>query len=140
MKDIIGVTHPIPTKYAERIYAEGKTVFIGKSYLNKVSKGDKFIIYESQGAKKYTGWADIKSIGKEKTSNIMRKFGNNLMITKEELQVYAKGRLEMNYCEFENFEKFENPVKPSRFIPIRGKYIYKDEFRTIEMKRSNDSE
>ena len=43
----------------ERIYKNGKTVFVGKSHLGKVSKGDKFIIYESHGAKAYTGWADI---------------------------------------------------------------------------------
>lgn len=28
---IFGVTHPIPTEFAERIYNERKTVFVGKS-------------------------------------------------------------------------------------------------------------
>ena len=70
MKKIMAVSHPIPTEYAERIYQDGKKVFVGKSYLGKVSKGDKFIIYESHGAKAYTGWANIKSIGKEKTNSI----------------------------------------------------------------------
>ncbi len=45
---------------------EGKDVFVGKSYLGRVSPGYKLIIYESHGAKAYTGWADIKSIGKQK--------------------------------------------------------------------------
>lgn len=130
----MGVSHPIPTEYAERIY-NGKTIFVGKSYLRKVSKGDKFIIYESHGAKAYTGWADIKSLGKEKTINISRKFGKNLMLTKEELQEYAKGRPEMNYIEFENFEKFKNPVKPSRFIAMKGKYVYEDEFKIIKKNK-----
>ena len=62
--EIKGVSHPIPTEYAERIYKNGKTVFVGKSHLGKVEKGDKFIIYESHGAKAYTGWADIVSIQK----------------------------------------------------------------------------
>ncbi|MDO9044793.1 MAG: hypothetical protein Q7U35_05735 [Methanobacteriaceae archaeon] len=35
-KEIKGVTHPIPTEYAERIYKKGKTVFIGKSRLRKI--------------------------------------------------------------------------------------------------------
>ena len=135
MKGIKAVSHPIPTEYAERIYNEGKTVFVSKSYLGKVSEGDKFIIYESHGAKAYTGWADIKSIGKQKTSNISRKYGTRLMITKEELQEYAKGKLEMNVIEFENFEKFKNPVKPSRFVTVAGKYIYEDEFKTIEKNK-----
>ncbi|MEL7672016.1 DUF365 domain-containing protein [Methanobacterium sp.] len=131
MGKIKGVSHPIPTEYAERIYNEDKTVFVSKSHLGKASEGDKFIIYESYGAKAYTGWADVKSISKQKTSDITRKYGKKLMITKRELQEYAKGKSEMNVIEFENFEKFKNPVKPSRFVALRGKYIYENEFGMI---------
>lgn len=129
--EILAVSHPIPTEYAERIYNEGKNIFVTKSYLGKVSPGDKFIIYESHGAKAYTGWADIKSIGKQKTSFIARKYGKKLMISKEELQEYAKGKSEMNVIEFENFEKFKKPVVPKRFVTVAGKYIYEDEFKII---------
>lgn len=130
-KEIKGVTHPIPTEYAERIYNNGKTVFVGKSHLGRVSKGKKFIIYESHGAKAYTGWADVIKVVKVKTSEITKKYGDNLMITPNELKDYAKGRGEMNIIEFENFEKFRKPVVPKRFVAIRGKYIYKEEFETI---------
>ncbi len=128
---IVAVSHPIPTEYAERIYNEGKTVFVCKNYLGKVEPGDKFIIYESHGAKAYTGWADIVSLGKQKTSTITRKYGNKLMVTKEEFQEYAKGKPEMNVIEFENFQKFNKPVVPKRFVTVAGKYIYDDEFKTI---------
>lgn len=132
---ILGVSHPIPTEFAERIYNNGKTVFVAKIYLGRVSPGDKFIIYESQGAKAYTGWADIKSIGKQKTSSISRKYGKKLMINKDELQAYAKGRSEMNVIEFENFVKFDKPVTPNRFVAVGGKYIYEDEFKMIDKNR-----
>lgn len=132
---IVAVSHPIPTEYAERIYNEGKTVFVSKSYLGKVSPGDKFIIYESHGAKAYTGWADIKSISKQKSSSITRKYGKKLMVTKEEFQEYTKGKPEMNVVEFENFEKFKKPVKPSRFVTVAGKYIYEDEFKFINKNK-----
>lgn len=135
MQEIKGVSHPIPTEYAERIYNEGKNIFVSRRCLGKVSKGDKFIIYESHGAKAYTGWADIKSIGKQKTSTIIRRYGKNLMINKKELQEYAHGKTEMNIIEFEDFEKFRNPVKPNRFVSISGKYIYKDEFNEIINKK-----
>lgn len=130
-KEIKGVTHPIPTEYAERIYNKGKTVFVGKSHLGRVKKGDKFIIYESHGAKAYTGWADVIKVIKVKTASIPKKYGDKLMITPKELNEYAKGRKEMNIIEFENFEKFKKTVVPKRFIAIRGKYIYKDEFKII---------
>lgn len=135
MKDIKGVTHPIPTEYAERIYNNRKTVFVGKSHLGKVEKGDKFIIYESHGAKAYTGWADIVSIQKMKPAAITRKYKNQLMITAEELKEYAKNKPEMNIIEFENFQKFKKPVVPKRFVTVAGKYIYEDEFKMIEKNK-----
>ncbi|QHN06656.1 DUF365 domain-containing protein [Methanothermobacter sp. THM-1] len=131
-KKIMGVSHPVPTEYARRIYDEGKDVFVGKSYLGRVSPGDKFIIYESHGAKAYTGWADIKSIGKQKTADILKKYGDRLIVTEEEFREYSKGRREMNVIEFENFEKFKNPVKPKRFVTVAGKYIDEEEFKMIE--------
>lgn len=135
MKKIKGVSHPIPTEYAERIYEDGKTVFVGKSFLGKVNPGDKFIIYESHGAKAYTGWATIKSIGKEKTGSIIRKYKSKLMITPEEFKDYAKSRPEMNVIEFKDFKKFKNPIVPKRFVAVSGKYIYEDEFKTIERNK-----
>ena len=131
----VGISHPIPTKYAKRIYEHDKTVFVGKVYLGKVSKGNKFIIYESQGAKAYTGWADIISIGKQKTSTISHKYGQKLIINKDELLEYSKGRTEMNVIEFENFVKFNKPVKPKRFVTVGGKYIYEDEFEMIKKNK-----
>ncbi len=132
---IFAVSYPIPTKYAKRIY-EGKSVFVSKRCLCKVSKGDKLIIYESHGAKAYTGWADIISTSKQKTYSIIKNYGKNLMISGQELREYAQGKPEMGVIEFENLEIFKNPVKPKRFVTLAGKYIYEDEFEMI--KRNKD--
>lgn len=130
--EIKGVSHPIPKKLAKRIYEDGKTVFVGKSYLGKASSGSKFIIYESYGSGAYTGWATIKSIQKEKTFSILRKYKDKLMITPEEFKNYSKGRPEMTVIEFKNFQKFKNPVVPERYVSLSGKYIYEDEFAIIK--------
>lgn len=132
---IVGVTHPIPTEYAERIYKGDKTVFVGKRCLCKVTDGDKFIVYESHGAKSYTGWADIKYIGKIKTNLVTRHYGKDLILDLEEFKEYSKGRDQMFVIEFENFQKFKKPVKPSKFVTVSGKYIYEDEFKNIENKK-----
>lgn len=136
MKQIFGVSHPIPTQFAERIYNESKTVFVGKTYLGKVSKGDKFVIYESQGAKAYTGWAEIEKIEKMAPNNILRKFKDKLMVNEAELSEYASGKEKMTIIEFKNFQKFDKPVKPKRFVPLRGKYIYDREYQML--KRNKD--
>lgn len=133
---IVAVSHPIPTEYAKRIYDDGKTVFVSKSFLGKVSPGDKFIIYESQGARAYTGWAEIKSIGKQKSSAITKKYGKKLMINPNEFKEYAKGRSEMNVIEFINFEKFKKAVKPKGYyVTVGGKYILEDEYGMIEKNK-----
>jgi len=133
---IVGVSHPIPTEIADRIYKRKKNVFVGKRCLCKVSRGDKFVIYESQGARAYTGWADIKYIGKIKTNSVTRQYGKKLMITADEFKEYSKGRKEMFVIEFENFEKFKKPVKPSGYyVTVAGKYIYEDEYEMIKSRK-----
>ncbi len=131
---IRGVTHPIPKKFAERIYNDGKTVFVAKSYLGKVSKGDKFVIYESRGAKAYTGWAEINFIAKLSPSKILNKFKDKLIVNEDEFKEYSKGRQELTVIEFVNFQKFKQPVKPKRFVSISGKYIYSEEFKMIKSR------
>lgn len=128
----LGVTHPVPKKFAERIYQGDKNVFVGKRCLCKVNPGDKFIIYESHGTRAYTGWATIKFIGKMNKTSILRKYSDKLMLSKEELGKYSRRRFEMFVIEFENFEKFKNPVKPKKFVTMGGKYIYEDEFKFID--------
>lgn len=134
--EIIGVTHPIPKKFAKRIYDGKKNVFVGNSFLNKVSKGDKFIIYESRGEGAYTGWADIKKIGKATPEELWQTFNNRLIVTEEEFKIYSKNRKEMNFIEFKNFEKFKNTVKPKKFVTVGGKYIKQKEYDSIvKLKR-----
>lgn len=127
----LAITRPIPTEYATRIYNKNKTVFVGKTYPRQAVAGDKFVLYESHGARAYTGWADIKNIEELKPSDITRKYGEKLIISPEELKKYAKGRNLMTVIELENFKKFKNPVKPKRFVSISGKYIYEDEYDMI---------
>ena len=43
----------------------------------------------------------------------------------------------MVVIEFENFEKFKNPVKPIPICTVAGKYIYENEFNLIEKNKGN---
>ncbi|MEN6553596.1 MAG: DUF365 domain-containing protein [Methanobacterium sp.] len=130
-KEIMALTHPIPTQFAERIYENNKTVFVSKRQLKNVSPGDKFVIYESHGARAYTGWADIKSITKMSPRRIIMTYKDDLILTGEEFREYSKDKKYMSVIEFKNFEMFKNKVVPKRFVSMSGKYIYKDEFNHI---------
>ncbi|AUB54923.1 hypothetical protein BK007_02060 [Methanobacterium subterraneum] len=74
---IVAVTHPIPTEYAKRIYDDGKTVFVSKSFLGKVSPGDKFIVYESQGAKAYTGGLTLNLLENKNQQLLLKNMVKN---------------------------------------------------------------
>lgn len=130
-KEIMGLTHPIPTEFAKRIYKNNKTVFVSKRHLKKVNPGDKFVIYESHGARAYVGWADIKSTTKMNPRTIIKNYKDDLMLTREEFREYSKNKKYMSILEFKNFEMFKNKVIPKRFVSMSGKYIYKDEFNYI---------
>lgn len=127
---IKGVTHPVPGIYAQRIY-DGKTVYIGKRYLSRVNEGDKFILYESHGSGAYTGWADIVGIEKLSYKEIIKKYEDKIMLTDEELREYSRGTKKLNVIVFDNFEKFENMVRPSKFVTMGGKYILEKEYKSI---------
>lgn len=127
----MAVTHPVPTEFAERIYKDNKTVFVSKRHLGNVSPGDKFVVYESHGARAYTGWADIKLITKMNPRTILKEYKDGLMLTRAEFKEYSKNKEYMNLIEFENFEMFKKKVVPKRYVSISGKYIYKDEFNQI---------
>ena len=129
--DIVGVSHPIPTEYAKRIYEEHKTVYIGRRALKKATIGSKFIIYESYGAKAFTGMGDIKFIGLMSPKEILKKYKDKMIVNVEEFSKYSNGEKYMNVIEFENFEKFKKPIKPKRFITPAGKYIYKEQLASI---------
>lgn len=129
--EILGVSHPVPTEYASRIYEENKTVYIGRRALKKAPIGSKFVVYESYGAKAFTGMGDIKFIGLMAPKDILEKYKDKMIVTINEFNDYSKGEKQMNVIEFENFEKFQNPVKPQRFITPAGKYIYKEQLTNI---------
>ena len=63
MSEIIGVTFPIPKKFINRFFEQGKTVFIKPATIYKeIEKGQKFIFYQSQQDVGYIGEALIKKI------------------------------------------------------------------------------
>ena len=132
---IVGVSHPVPKNYAERIYNNNKSVFVGKKFLKKVSKGDKFVIYESHGVGAYTGMGTIINRCDMTPSEILIKYKNKLIVTTKEFKEYAKNMKKMNVIEFEDFEKFSNPIVPKKFVTMGGKYIYEDEYKLIVRKK-----
>ena len=144
MPDVIGVIFPIPKLYISRFFGDGKTVFIkpAKTF-KKLQVGMKFIFYQSQEDTGYVGDALIKNITIARDPfSFFDIYENSIFLTKEELESYIKKIKERSkkHKKGKNISKTKNwlaielklvrmyniKIKPDKFTPIGGKYIYTD--------------
>ena len=104
METVIGVTYPIPKKFVERFFLEGKTVFIKPGRVFKELKpGMKFVFYQSREDTGCVGEAVIKNIIFEKNPlNFLKIYKEAVFLTEEEIN---------DYISIKKFGTVEVPIK-----------------------------
>ena len=146
-EEIIGVAYPVPSNLLNRIFKEGKDVFIKHpTCFKQLKPGHKILFYASHETRAIVGEATIKNIELMKIDQIYEKYGDRVFITKEEANEYTKplaerkgkrGKvrdLEFLVIELETPRIFEKYYKPKRFIVVGGKYVTKKEYNEIKGK------
>jgi len=147
-EEIVGVAYPVPSNLLDRIFKEGKDVFIKHPTCYKQLKPQhKVLFYASHEIKAIVGEATIKNIELMKIKQIYEKYKDRVFITKEEAKEYSKPlRLRRQpgvsktretkflVLELQNIKKYVKPVKPKRFITVGGKYVTKREYEKIREK------
>lgn len=136
MSKIIGVTFPIPKQFMDRFFKEGKDVFVKPATLWKELKsGMKFVFYQSRENTGFIGEAKIKNVQLlDDPMKVFEMYGNRVFLTKEELREYVKSqerwgrkgskkRRPWMVIELEDIRKYDEPIKPKRFVPVGGQYI-----------------
>ncbi len=136
MAKIVGVTFPIPKKFMDRFFKEGKDVFIKPATVWKELKpGMKFVFYQSHKDTGFVGEAKIKNIQLiNDPMEVFEMYGNRVFLTKEELKEYVKSQKRWGRKKekkkkkwlvivLEDMRKYDKPRKPKRFIPVGGQYI-----------------
>lgn len=140
MDEIKGVTFPIPKKYMSRFFEENKTVFIKPATVFKeIKPGLKLVFYQSHENTGFVGEASIKRmIMLDDPLKFFGMFGNSIFLTKQEVKEYLeeqkkwqgirvrKGETKKKKwmaLELENIKKYQEPMKPKRFVPVGGQYI-----------------
>mgnify|MGYP000088288305 CR=1 FL=1 len=150
-EEIVGVAYPVPSNLLDRIFKEGKNVFIKHPTCYKQLKpGRKVLFYASHEIRGIVGEAAIKNIELMKINQIYEKYGNKVFITKEEAKEYSKPfktrrqagagkarEVKFLVLELQNVKKYDKPVKPKRFITVGGKYITKREYEEIKEKQND---
>ncbi len=136
MAEVTGVTFPIPKKFMDRFFKEGKDVFVKPATVWKQLKpGMKFVFYQSREDTGFVGEARIKRIVLvEDPMQLYETYGDRIFLTREELKEYIKsqerwGRTKSKKrrlwmaIELEGVRKYDKPIKPKRFVPVGGQYI-----------------
>jgi len=146
-EEIVGVVYPVPSNLLDRIFKEGRDVFIKHpTCFKQLRPGHKILFYSSHEKRAIVGEATIKNIGLMKIDEIYEKYGNRVFITKEEAKEYTKPlserkgkggkirNIDFLVIELEKPRLFEKYYKPKRFIVVGGKYVTKKEYNEIKEK------
>lgn len=139
MKEIIGVTFPIPKGYVERFF-EGKSVFIKPANCFKeIKPGMKLIFYRSREETGYVGEATITEILFDTDPNtFFEAYGDAIFLSKDELSQYLDDQVRWKSVrvrkkeikkktwmalKLSNIKQYKELIKPDRFVPVGGQYI-----------------
>jgi len=137
MSEIKGVTYPIPKRFVERFFKDGKDVFVKPATVWKQLKpGMKFVFYQSREDTGFVGEAKIKRVLLvEDPMKLYETYGNRIFLTKEELKEYIKSQERWKSrkdktkkklwiaIELEDIRWYDKPIKPKRFVPVGGQYL-----------------
>jgi len=94
MAKIVGVAFPIPKRFMDRFFKEGKDVFVKPATCFKELKpGMKFVFYQSREDQGFVGEAKIKEIKLiDDPMKVFELYGDRVFLTKEELREYVKSQ------------------------------------------------
>ena len=136
---IIGAIFPVPFRFLDRFFKEGKDVFVKYPTLYKqLERGMKLLFYSSHKVKAIVGEGTIDNFLSLSPNEILTKYKDRLFLSEKEFKEYAKegGSLKRTSKKFLVFElkaikQYNTPVKPKRFITVAGEYLTEDRYRSI---------
>lgn len=141
---VVGVTFPVPRRFLGRILDEGKSIFVKPSTL-RLELGMKIIFYASREEQGWHGEAKVESVEHfTNVEEIIRKYGDELFLTPEELRKYERDRARWHsrgrrprpwmVVKLKNVKRYPKIVKPKRFIAVSGRYVKESEYKEIVRK------
>ena len=135
MARVVGVAFPIPKQFMDRLFKEGKNVFIKPTLWKEIKPGMKFVFYQSREDTGFVGEAKIKDIKLiDDPMRVFEMYGERVFLSREELKAYVKsqerwGRKKERkkkkwlVIELEDIKRYDKPIKPKRFVPVGGQYL-----------------
>jgi hypothetical protein len=139
--ELLGVAYPLPKNILDRLFKIKKPIFvkflpreIGKKSKSKISSMERMYFYESASERRIVGLGKIKKIESFTLSDIPKEYFHSLILNKNELKHYSKGResKKMVLFHLESIKRFMNPLILIKPITMAGIYLYPEH---IESKK-----
>lgn len=139
VRKIFGAIFPVPYRFLDRFFKEGKDVFVKYPTLYKqLERGMKILFYSSHEVKAIVGEGTIDNFLTLSPKDILTRYKDRLFLSEKEFKEYAKegGSLRRSskkflVCELIAIKQYSTPVKPKRFVTVAGEYLTEERYESI---------
>jgi len=127
--DVEGIVFPILPNHLERFFEGGKSVFVKfvgrRDFSDKIQCGSKLFFYKSKGNKEVVGEARIVEVGTGTVDEALARFGDDLFLTRPELEEYANNRKarRMLVLVLKDAKKYRTPLRLDKGLTMAGQYM-----------------
>ncbi|MFZ3167833.1 MAG: DUF365 domain-containing protein [Candidatus Methanoperedens sp.] len=132
MEQIIGVIFPLSKEAIDFMFSNNRDVYIKytsrqptKKSKIKIKEGTTLFIYQSGGSKSVVGEAIIIKFDFLDMDTILNRYHGRLMISEEELKLYAKSRENKKalVLELKELIRYKNGIKLRKPLTMAGIFL-----------------
>ncbi len=132
---VIGAIFPLPSHLVDRIFKEGRNVFLKPPTVYKdLKKGSKILFYASGEIREVIGEGTAESVELIKPEEAIKKYGKRLFLDPDEINEYLRGKRKASkvlVVVLKNLKRYKRGYKPRRFITVAGKRLTESEYKEI---------
>lgn len=140
LKKVVGVIYPVPFRLLDRIFTEGRVVFV--KYTThptrvRIAPRNKVLFYASQGPKKIVGEAIIKSVGFLAPLRVLEQYGEKVFLNRNELMDYVSQQpsrtlsKKMLVLVLSKPKKYTRAISYGKPITMAGEYLTEEGYNTL---------
>ena len=132
---VIGAIFPLPSHLVDRIFKEGRNVFLKPPTVYKdLKKGSKILFYASGEIREIIGEGTAEKVELLKPEEAVKKYGKKLFLDPNEVTEYLKGKKRASkvlVIVLRDLRRYRRGYKPKRFITVAGKRLTESEYKEI---------
>ncbi|MEM0268770.1 MAG: DUF365 domain-containing protein [Candidatus Korarchaeum sp.] len=132
---VIGAIFPIPSRLLDRIFKEGRNVFLKPPTIyRELREGSKILFYASGELREIVGEGTAERLELLRPDEAVRKYGGKLFLDPEEVSDYLRGKRRASkvlVIVLKDLRRYKKGYKPKRFVTVAGKKLTEAEYREI---------